>query len=188
LQSYLVFLLVSLFTTTLTAARPSDPGDDKCKAPGIPIKLNQHFSTPSSGLNTMGVYSTNFGETPYCCPFSPKKFEVDAPCVTNGTNNGGWGIVPIICQVSDAGQNGVFNAAGTVLLGDSWVLYNGSVTFYGHAGSRNGPYYFGFAMDLDRKNVSTPNLWSSSAWSLCPQSRLQRSREDKVHQILRSFR
>jgi hypothetical protein len=89
----------------------------------------------------MGVYGTNFGETPYCCPWNPKAFEV-APPPTKG-----WGVVPMICQVADAGTNGVFNASGTVLLGDSWVMSNGSVAFGGHAGSRNGAYYFGFASD-----------------------------------------
>ena len=116
------------------------------QAPAVPVHLSQHFARPASGLNMMGVYSTNFGETPYCCPWNPKQFEIDAP-------SSGWGIVPTICQVADAGQNGTFNAAGTVLLGDSWVKANGSVGFYGHAGSRNGPYYFGFAMDLDGKAV-----------------------------------
>ncbi len=39
------------------------------------------------------------------------------------------------------------------MLGDSWLLSNGSVAYYGHAGSRNGAYYFGFAMDKDFNTV-----------------------------------
>jgi hypothetical protein len=117
------------------------------QAPAISVRLNQHHAHPPSGLNMMGVYSTNFGETPYCCPWNPKSFEVQRP------PSQGWGIVPTICQVADAGQNGVFNANGTVLLGDSWLKSNGSVVYYGHAGSRNGPYYFGFALDKSRKTV-----------------------------------
>lgn len=50
--------------------------------------------------------------------------------------------MPVNCQVADAGANGVFNANGTVLLGDSWVMSNGSVVYNGYAGSQNGAYYF----------------------------------------------
>lgn len=45
-------------------------------APAIPVALSQHLAQPPSGLNTMGVYTTNFNETPYCCPWNPKTFEV----------------------------------------------------------------------------------------------------------------
>ena len=122
------------------------------QAPAIPVALNQHHALPASGLNMMGVYSINFGETPYCCPWNPKSFEVKPPPTA------GWGIVPTICQVADAGENGVFNTNGTVLLGDSWVMSNGSIAYYGHAGSRNGPYYFGFAMDQARRTVRFHSL------------------------------
>ena len=117
------------------------------QAPAIPVYLNQHLANPTNGLNMMGIYSTNFGEVPYCCPWNPKSFEV-APPPTQG-----WVIIPTICQVADAGQNGVFNANGTVLVGSSWLQTNGSVVYYGHAGSRNGPYSFGLAFDLARKVV-----------------------------------
>lgn len=73
--------------------------------------------------------------------------------------------------MADAGDNGVFNANGTVVLGDLWLKTNGSVVYYGHAGSRNGPYCFGFAMDNSRKTVCSfsscftigvsANLWGS---------------------------
>ena len=61
----------------------------------------------------------------------------------------------------DAGQNGVFNANKTVLLGDSWVMSNGSIAHSGHAGSCNKPYYFGFAMDKAQRTVRFP-LFSST--------------------------
>lgn len=124
-----------------------DPGADLGATPAVDVKLNKHFAKPVTGLNMMGVYSTNFNETPYCCPFNPKQFEIDSP-------PGGWGVLPTICQVADAGQNGKFNSAGTVLVGDSWVFSNGSLAYFGHAGSRNGPYNFGFAATLDLKTVS----------------------------------
>ena len=43
--------------------------------------------------------------------------------------DGGLGYRSTICQVADAGLNGVFNANGTVLLGDSWLKSNGSVVY-----------------------------------------------------------
>ena len=60
----------------------------------------------------MGIYSTNFGETPYCCPLEPEELRGQA------SSNGGLGIDPTIYQMIDAGQNGVLNVNGTVLLGD----------------------------------------------------------------------
>lgn len=99
----------------------NDPCTDMGQAPAISVRPNQHHAHPPSGLNMMCVYSTNFDEIPYCCPWNPKSFEVQRP------PSQGWGIVPTICQVADAGQNSVFNANGTVLLGDSWLKSNGSV-------------------------------------------------------------
>jgi hypothetical protein len=93
----------------------NDAGKDMGQAPAIPVSLDQHFADPPSGLNMMGVYSTNFDETPYCCPWNPKEFEVLPPPTQ------GWGVIPIICQVADVGTNGVFNSNGTVLLGSPWV-------------------------------------------------------------------
>ena len=107
--------------------------------PGQLVVLNQHNAVPITPLNFMGVYATNFNETPYCCPFSPKKFEEQDPSV------GGWGVVPFVCQAADSGQNGIFNSAGTVLMGNTYILANGSVGFEGAAGSANGRYVFGFA-------------------------------------------
>jgi hypothetical protein len=85
------------------------------KAPAIPVALDQHFVSPPSGLNMMGVYDTTFGERPYCCPWNPKGFELLPPPTL------GWGITIMVYQVVDAGQNGVFNANGTVLRGNTWI-------------------------------------------------------------------
>ena len=104
-----------------------------------PIVLSQqHAARPATGLVFTGVYSTNFNETPYCCPFSPKMFEVP-------NQPKGWGGIPMICQVADSGQNGVFGSTGTVLMGEAYVRSNGSVSYVGSAASFNGIYTFEFA-------------------------------------------
>lgn len=130
----------------LPAVLANDPGADFGQAPAIqPLFLNQHKSNPLTGLSFMGVYSTNFGEQPYCCPWNPKQFEVTNPTNPAVQDSNKWGVVPMICQVADAGEGGVFNNNGTILLGNSFVLSNGSLAFHGAAGSRNGAYYYSFA-------------------------------------------
>lgn len=57
----------------------------------------------------------------------------------------GWGGTPFICQVADSGQDGVFGSTGTELLGEAYVMTNGSVAFVGSAASFNGIYIFAFA-------------------------------------------
>ena len=143
-----LWLLYASITATHLISR-GDPGADMGQAPAIsPLALDQHFSShPPSGLNMMGVYATNFNETPYCCPWNPKAFELASP------STAGWGVVPIICQIADSGQNGMFDRRGTVLVGQSFLLPNGSVAYFGHGGSQNGAYYFGFALDETFKNV-----------------------------------
>lgn len=120
--------------------RDGDTGAEQGKTPAIsPIFLSQqHGAKPATGSIFTGVYSTNFNETPCCCPFSPKAFEVP-------NQPKGWGGTPFICQVADSGQDGAFNSKGTELLGQAYVKTNGSVAFVGSAASFNGIYTFEFA-------------------------------------------
>lgn len=108
----LSFLLALTPSLRLASPAPNDDrGADHGQAPAVPVTLNQHNARPSSGLNLIGVYATNFNETPYCCPWNPKAFGIEH-------QPGVWGTVPIIYQVPDSGQDGIFNERGTVLIGD----------------------------------------------------------------------